>query len=569
MAEPVYKNGGTKANLRHVDDARSWIKQNFDRDYYDQKFRECLFLLCGNDAYNNAPNLYNDTEDGLADYWDLSSRMRRVGRSNKPLTDLFIAAARIMSEMPEPVSEDTDETTSIMRAKMFLRRAEGTGYGDGAWLEEIQKAGMELIALGRGFVMGSIEFHPRSGLPYTVMTHIPLIQVVTERMVTDPSRSPAAATVTWCSVDEAKQLFGDIKDEDISTRTALTLTTGTYGPLETKQMVRVVTYTDVGIGGNDPTRFMWVGSMNSEPRIKVLNTLGRCHVASASLFQPPLVRDSVGTVAIATGSAVVVETMEDNLLADQSQGGGVTILGANAPDLNVAIKNRQRFVIADGMDESRNGVLADVPPRPLDPNVTRILDYFRQDAEASGFTSPMDMNRTLPGDQTAFEAKQVADRSDTRMGFVRDRFRVLTKRVAELAYAIMGQADLHPCPIEIQPPSSKKTVRLIINGEDLRLMARSVFAEESRITIGTAAMTPLDDRSKKRDRINELSLMKQLGMVGPNPGQVSEEWFNVEILELLGVEDQDGVIIKGPAVDPQAILAAQGVAPDQPGIPPS
>lgn len=565
-------------------DAANWIRSNYSPEFYDKLIRDANYAMYGIDEDSirmddiRRSNFYG--VDDIPAYAEIVPTNGRVGISRRFLTDCFMALNIHMGARPKPLYMGIDPVTSSLRAAAYDSRYDGIGLPStaGEWAPAKNRAFQDIFLLGMGGVQLGVR-ETGDGLFYLTQQYVPAHCIVVDRMCTPYQAGRAVATVHYVSKEYAWAFFG----EEPKASEIETLEMGDR--MRKFEVVRIVTYRDVGLNGHEPTHIIWKGTLDAKPHTHTYNDFECLDVAIGEFYRPPGLARPFGRVSVSAGTVAMRNAMERYVMNHLEQTGEITILNQKFVDVDALTKAQargDRFVPSlDALWDKDEPLIQSIQPKQLPQEMLGWFNYIDSLDNMESNTTDMDNGMAVKGDQSATEISLMAERADRRNALLSREVRAWFTRHAQIASSIMRVADTHPCQVSV--PIDGRDYRMLLNDPNDPAMDMSrVFSEQTRIVMDEAAMTAEDLSRAKARRIDDLQRLMAQGLVGMQPGMVSLEWVVRQYLDTMGVKDPEVAMVAveqmmqqpqagaPPTMDPAALMggsmqemmAAAGAQPE-------
>jgi len=553
-----------------IDDARQWILDNTDIDWFEMLIRHQYYLLHGTeDGYEGGRYVSMNGDNEIPDFIDLTPRYKEVGQSQKLLLDTYLMGNVLTASRPKFQYDDVDDMTQAMRDAVIESRWQGVASVAGGYEEHMIRRAMDSYALGVGYIRwGFMETNHR-GYPtqYTVAQHYSPTQVIVDRFANPYYNGVAVAFVSYLSREQSIAMFGrDATDENI--RTSQGVFDGNAA--RSYKYVKVIEYYDRGIDGKKPTHIIWLNGVSGDPVYMGPNVYGTLPLSSMEAPRPPGCPRPMGAVHMGVGNQALRQAMEQKILRYAEDGEGFTVFDPAAINMEEFEERRKSGALHMALNDdytfdSGKPPFFNVPPAQLNPVDLQVLQYFMNEGQQEGASSALDMNTPIPDSKSATETALIAEGSDRRKSGYQRSLTQAYVRDGQLFSIIARHDDTDPLKCNVQYEGETFVVPLN-NPDEPGSSLEYVFQEESRVTIDAQAMNVADQQRKKAAALAELVQLISTGLVGPNPGMIAPNKVAERYLRTIGVNDIEEWLNSQSEIDPammQEMMSQGGQMPPE------
>lgn len=533
------------------------LQEANDVGYYESIFRWAQ-------ALHSQKIAGGPSEEGTFKSWpDLMPKIAEVGVSTPILTALLLTRAKVLRTLPEPDFPQVSKQTSEIRKAVWRRRAQGCGYGgDGHWLGQMRDAFMDGAPFGAGFVQFGPKTNPKTGLQYTHMTHVPLMQMMWERTERSPARSRFFCAMKYMPLDVAEDKFGKKKARENVFRL---FNQGEAYESQSVEVVRVFEYWDLGWGTKgDPTLAYILGDITNAPESIEDNWAECLPFAFMEMHCLPNVRRPMGMVPHLMQSQAALQKMQGKFMAnadrpgfdlvDQDRLNPDDLERVNSSEPNVIV----RYESSGGMTDKPPFVR--VPGGELAQSDLATYQELKEEHRALAGISELEQGSSVSGADTLGEVQMVDQRSRSQSNSVVTETAHFARRCVEMFSQISSKIDLDPMRVDAMgydiPLNQGLPEVPDEDGEPLDPSSvQAWFKEPSTVTLGEEALFKGDRQAEMRARFEILNAYAPiLSMLNP-------KWYAEEILKAGGDDPQAALMDQAQAQS--GMMGMMGQPPTQ------
>lgn len=550
---------GEQTNFTSYQLAVELIQKNFNRDLADELYRAAHFLIYGEDGGRKSFLGPGYAGDELPHYIDISPRRSKLGQSNKFLTDNYITASKMAANSPLPLWVDVDHATNALRQAVWRRRFQGVRGIGGGMQASFTSMVQDADALGLGFVAVVPQVNAKSGRTFAHMTHVDPYQVIFDKFARTPHFGSFCAIVWFISVQQAKDMYGEEAIKGAITDKAGNAAYVGRGEGD-RQYVRVIDYYDQGIGGSEPTRMVMLGSLKRDKPFYIgPNRHGMLPIASMVNFKPSLCTLPIGSVRMNLGAVALQQQLEGLFLDIAKRSVPIDVFDpAAVQQSQIDRALRDKTYLASMVKSMPKDALPHfrIPGAEIPPALFQLFQYIEQVAMRQSSASYLDYGSPFPGDQSATEIRETADRTDARSQLLERNYLMAIEQAAVAWSNCVRAYDTDPFAAKVELENQRLTA--YFNHPDYPAFTLSgdngIFSQDSDVEIDAMGMSAADTRNKRFADFQMLSQLLQMGLVSPAPGMINPSTFVRKALDLMGIEDTQSWIVAEPA--------AQGLPPE-------
>lgn len=500
------------------------LLESNDTDYYESKWAEAQAMLSNKDCGNSGGDYT------FKSYPDISTRIKEIGKSNRILNACILQRAQVMRSLVEPTFPQVDKRTGEIRKQFWLTRAKGTGYADGDWLNELAAAFMDALPFGSGYVKFGPKTNPKTGLQYTDMMHVPILQMIFDRGQKTLARARYACDLTYLPFDIAEDRFGLKEVENY--RLKMDSVGAEYG----YDCVRMFEYWDEGFGlqGN-PTRTIILGDIDQDPIEGIDdNYLGCLPYAHMDYLRVNNSRRAIGLCNLAAANQEDINQQEKKRRQV-------------AKDVSFAIYD-QESLVADDMERVNAGEtgvkVGYTGAAPLQQRAPFLrvpggemaqADQWNWEAAMEEFrtitgTSELDNGSSVTGAETLGETQLVDQRSKKKAGLMLTQTALFLQRAVEKGLHVGKIVDNDPIILDVFGTN------IPLNVPEEPNSAIALWLEEkSNVLIGEEALMKGDEATERAMRRETLSWYA----TNPVIATQAVEWLTEEMLKAGGDDPKE------------------------------
>lgn len=516
--------------LQTADEIRERVKTGIDLEYLRAKQKMGIYMLTG--EWKDDRRL-----SGLGDalwpwFEDYTPSQVEIGRSKRILNASKMVLSRVPGSDIEPESPDVDKYLNGLRKGSWKKRAQGDDRGDGGWDVEMTAQFLDFRELGSGCIYHGTKTD-ENGYQYATNIHVRATDVVYDRSVRNPLHARWVCVRFPIPYEEALATDWDKKKVE-SAREYVNDKLMAY-PLP---VVYCHYYFDVGIGGKEPTRAVWIGHTDGPFVEREENIAGHTHVSWGVGMVPPGARWPLGGVYLQAATQAMLNSLEHYFKAVMNR---IPLIGVDESkiagnSLEKALRGETRGIVkfkdlATG--QNIQNLFTPIPGGEATQTVFKMWEiYTRQDAEDGGL-SEIDRGNALESQRTLGEVQQVQNNSAANRGFDERQTVLMQERTVKRTFDVMKHFDR--APFEIMVKGQRDHYLITLNDpSDPRTWMDKVFSKPSEVVVDPGAVTGNDMRMKTAKRIADLANIAP--MVG-KPGGVRPEKMRDELLNAIGEPD--------------------------------
>jgi hypothetical protein len=485
------------------------------------------------------------TSGMLPFYPSITCRSKEVGRSMRIMSAALIDMARVMFTTPEPYFPDVQPAISEVRKQFWLSRYLGTGDSlHPEWSSEFERAYMDTMQLGAGYVQHGVRTNPSTSLQYSSCRYSPLIQTLTDRQEVNPSMFRWIAFVRYYAPDVAKALYPKLDVAKYTNDVTADSILNSY------KVVRVIEYYDLGMGSGQPTRAIIPDDVTNEPIEVTENPFGCLPFSYGTNVVLPGMDRPIGRIVMQVAAQEARNELERKLRRISCKTGAILIQSDKADEKDVRnyMKGISDIIRTQPPGPDGRPVVDKLPDPEVSQTTLQFIGLLDRELNADSGTTDFDRGTNPTQGRTLGENQLVDARSASPKAWARLQAQRLFTRAIDKTFTIARQYDTDPVTIDVYGDN--------INLNDPSIPASSIsgFLEEPSKIVLDAAAFEIGDADTKM--LRKLQLLDQFGpLIGTviDPVKVAEEK-----LKAMNKDPKDGWLLGQQVVEG----AMQGTAPN-------
>lgn len=538
-----------KGSLTSPEKARRMIEAS----YRQTQYRRMYYNLChafGASESKRKQSLggdgINECGDNILYFPDIPDDWTESGTLYLIRAAQMISLARYFGKDPVADYNGIDPLVAELRRDFWRSAYVGADDAELGFGPDVKAAWLDLDALGAGACMFGLVEDSSSKEMRADGKHIPRLQWLYDRHAPTPTHSAWFTEWEYMEEDVAIQQFG--RDMVMRAR-KLTHFWSDSDATRPQNFVRVLTYWDRGYAGKDPTRIIWVGSLDAVPIVEK-NPYGRIPVAFGVGFTPPGKRRAEGRIHAQVSTQDGLQAITDYTK---------DVLGFGTIDLfDSSMMSEEEFErVRQGAGRVRANLEAGrtpfsrIPAQEIPQTLLAYRDILEREYNRQSGFSEMDMSNTLSRGRSASEILVMDARMKMNQAIAIQQTleyqRLCIKRFEQAA--MIG--DWHPRSLNVRG----RRVDVNVKGRPESWIGNFV-GEPAEVVLTTDSMTSDEDQLRRNVAIE--NLMK-LG-AGLQSGQIDAEWWFRELVELTGFNSEQALRKMQPEDAAMAAMGSMGNA---------